>query len=187
MKIKIFLLSIAFSTSAFSADYKIDTEGMHASVLFKISHLGISWLRGGFDKFEGSFSYDADKPNDSKITLNVDTSSVNSNHAERDLHLKADGLLNTDKFPKASFISESFSWSDTSTGSVVGKFTLHGVEKTVAMAIKKTGEGEDPWGGYRVGFEGVMTIKLKDYGINENLGKASETLELIVAFEGVRQ
>ncbi|VAW42403.1 hypothetical protein MNBD_GAMMA01-828 [hydrothermal vent metagenome] len=155
MKLKTLLLSIAFSTSAFSADYKIDIEGMHASVLFKISHLGISWLRGGFDKFEGSFSYDADKPNDSKIIMNVDTSSVNSNHAERDSHLRAEGLLNTDKFPKASFISESFDWTNASTGIVVGKFTLHGVEKTVSMAIKKNGEGKDPWGGYRVGFEGV--------------------------------
>ncbi|MCF6289311.1 MAG: YceI family protein [Proteobacteria bacterium] len=187
MKRKTLLLSIALSASAFSADYKIDIEGMHASVLFKISHLGISWLRGGFDKFQGNFSYDADKPNNSKITMTVDTGSINSNHAERDSHIRADDLLNTEKFPKATFTSESFNWSDANTGTVVGKFTLHGVEKTVSMAIKKTGEGKDPWGGYRVGFEGVMTIKLADYGIKKNLGKTSETLELFVDIEGIRQ
>jgi polyisoprenoid-binding protein YceI len=55
------------------------------------------------------------------------------------------------------------------------------------MAIDKVSEGKDPWDGYRVGFEGKMTIKLKGYGITKNLGPASETLELIVAIEGVKQ
>lgn len=185
MKTKLTLLLILLSTYSLAADYKIDIKGMHASVLFKISHLGTSWLRGGFDKFDGQFSYDAAKPNESKISMTVDTSSINTNHAERDSHLRGKGFLETDKFPEASFVSESFDMNDKG-GTVTGKFTLHGVEKTVQMAVEKVGEGKDPWGGYRVGFEGRMTIKLADYGITKNLGKASETLELIVAIEGIR-
>jgi len=181
------LLSLTLGTSAMAADYKIDISGMHASVLFKISHLGISWLRGGFDKFDGSFSYDADKPNEAKISMTVNTSSVNTNHAERNSHLRADGLLNTDKFPQATFTSTKFNWANDTTGTVTGKFKLHGVEKDVTMNITKVGEGKDPWGGYRVGFEGTMTIKMADYGITKNLGKASESLEIIVAIEGKRQ
>ena len=187
MKQKIILLLLAFSLSAMAADYKIDVKGMHASVLFKISHLGISWLRGGFDKFDGSFSYDVEDPSKSKITMTVNTGSVNTNHAERDSHLRGDDFLNTDKFPTATFSSDSFNLDADGSGTVTGKFNLHGVEKTVEMAIKKVGEGKDPWGGYRVGFEGTMTITLADYGMTKNLGKASETLELIVALEGVRK
>ena len=181
------VLSTSISTGAIAADYKIDTAGMHASVLFKISHLGISWLRGGFDKFEGSFSYDADKPNDSKISMTVDTTSVNTNHAERDIHIQAPGLLETEKFPNATFTSTKFNWVDDKTGTVSGKLKIHGIEKNVTMNINKTGEGKDPWGGYRVGFEGKMNIRLADFGMTKNLGKASETLELIVAIEGIRQ
>jgi len=191
MKIKTYtkaaILALTLSTSAMAADYKIDTQGMHASVLFKISHLGTSWLRGGFDKFDGNFSYDVKKPNDSKITMNVDTTSINTNHAERDTHLQADGLLNTGEFSNATFTSSKFNWANENQGTVTGKLTLHGTEKTVMMAIEKVGEGKDPWGGYRVGFEGKMTIKLADYGMTKNLGPASETLELIVAIEGIKQ
>lgn len=186
-KLKTALLALTFGSSVMAADYKVDVPGMHASVLFKISHLGISWLRGGFDKFDGDFSYDAEKPNDAKITMTVDTSSINSNHTTRDSHIRAEGLLNTDKFPQATFASTKFNWTSEKSGTVTGQFTLHGTEKTVTMAIEKVGEGKDPWGGYRVGFEGVMTIKLADFGITKNLGKASETLELIVAIEGKRQ
>jgi polyisoprenoid-binding protein YceI len=187
MKFKISLLLLTLGTMAMAADYKVDTTGMHAAVQFKISHLGTSWLMGRFDKFNGSFSYDAEHQNDSKIKFTVDTTSVNTNHAERDSHIRADGLLNTDKYPQATFVSQSFNLDAGGNGSVTGMFTLHGVEKNVSMTIKKVGEGKDPWGGYRVGFEGNMRIKLADYDITKNLGKTSKTLELNVTFEGVRQ
>ncbi len=191
MNIKTTLLALTLgttlATSTMAADYKIDTDGMHASVLFKISHLGTSWLYGRFDKFGGTFSYDSDKPNDSKITMNVDTTSVDTNHAERNIHIQAPGLLETGKYKNATFTSTKFNWQNDIKGTVTGTLNLHGTEKTVTMAIEKVGEGKDPWGGYRVGFEGTMTIKLADYGMTKNLGPASETLELIVAIEGVRQ
>jgi len=191
MNIKTTLLALTMgttlATSTIAADYKIDTDGMHASVLFKISHLGTSWLRGGFDKFDGTFSYDKDHPNDAKISMNVDTTSVNTNHAERNIHIQAPGLLDTKEFANATFSSTKFNWESDKKGTLTGTLKLHGVEKTVTMNIEKIGEGKDPWGGYRVGFEGKMTLKLADYGMTKNLGPASQTLELIVAIEGVRQ
>ena len=187
MKIKILLIAFILSTSAMAKDYKIDIKGMHAAVQFKISHLGTSWLWGRFDKFDGTFSYDKAKPNESKLSMTVDTSSVNTNHAERDKHIRGKGLLETDQFPQATFVSDSVHINADGTGTITGNFKLHGVEKNITMNIKKVGEGVDPWGGYRAGFEGTMNIVLADYGMTKKLGKASEILELIVAIEGVRQ
>lgn len=59
--------------------------------------------------------------------------------------------------------------------------------KPVVIAAKFIGEGKDPWGGYRAGFEGTTTLKLKDFDISMDLGPASETVELIISIEGVRQ
>jgi len=187
MKLKTLLFALALSASAMAKDYKIDIKGMHASVQFKISHLGTSWLWGRFDKFDGSFNYDKSKPNASKLSMTVDTTSVNTNHAERDKHIRGKGLLETDQFPQATFSSETVTLNSDGVGTITGKLTLHGVEKNITMEIKRVGEGVDPWGGYRAGFEGTMKIVLADYGITRNLGKASEILELIVAIEGVRQ
>lgn len=44
------------SLNAQAAEYVIDTEGAHASVNFKASHLGYSFIIGRFDKFEGTFN-----------------------------------------------------------------------------------------------------------------------------------
>jgi len=187
MKFKLLLLTLLMSSSTFAADYKIDTSGMHASIQFKISHLGMSWIMGRFDSFTGDYSFDANKPEESTLNIVVDTTSVNTNHAERDKHLRGSDFLDVEKYPQATFVSESVTLNNDNTGTMTGKLTLHGVEKTITVDINKIGEGKDPWGGYRTGFDGSTTLKLADYGITKNLGKASETLELIVTVEGKRQ
>jgi polyisoprenoid-binding protein YceI len=174
------------SNTVQAADYKVDVEGAHAFVQFKIKHLGYSWLLGRFNHFDGDFSYDAKMPNQAKIAIEIDTASLDSNHAERDKHLKGKDFLNVSAFPKASFTSESIKFTDDENAIVSGKFTLKGVTKEISFPIVKIGEGDDPWGGYRAGFSGTTRLKLADYGITYNLGPASTHVEMALHIEGVR-
>jgi polyisoprenoid-binding protein YceI len=170
-----------------AADYEIDTKGAHAFISFKIKHLGYSWLLGGFNDFGGSFSYDSAKPENSKIAVVIETDSIDSNHAERDKHLKGDDFLDVKKYPKASFTSKQFDVQDETHAIVTGDFILHGVSKEISFPVEKVGEGKDPWGGYRVGFTGKTNLKLADYGISYNLGPASTHVEIELNVEGIRQ
>ncbi|MCE2571033.1 YceI family protein [Motilimonas eburnea] len=172
---------------ALAADYVIDTRGAHASINFKVNHLGYSWVIGRFDTFSGEFSYDAEKPGDAKIAVTIDTKSVNSNHAERDKHLRSKDFLEVDKFPEAKFVSTKFETTDGKTGQLHGKFTLRGVTKDIVIDVTKVGEGQDPWGGYRSGFEGSTTITMKDYGIPMDLGPQSATVQLDLHVEGIKK
>ena len=176
------------ATHANAADYVIDTKGAHAFVNFKIKHLGYSWLHGRFNTFDGQFNYDAKNPNASKISVNIDTASLDSNHAERDKHLRGGDFLNVSKYPQASFKSTAIKFDqDGEEATVTGEFTLHGVTKTISFEIDKIGEGKDPWGGYRVGFEGETSLKLADYGIDYDLGTASTHVDIGLFIEGIRQ
>ena len=177
---------ILSATAANAADYVVDTKGAHAFVNFKIKHLGYSWLHGRFNTFDGKFNYDAKNPNASQIMVNIDTTSLDSNHAERDKHLRGKDFLNVDKYPTATFKSTSIKF-ESDSGEVTGDFTLHGVTKTITFEIEKIGEGNDPWGGYRVGFEGETSLKLADYGIDYNLGPASTHVDIGLFIEGIRQ
>ncbi|MFN3623829.1 MAG: YceI family protein [Hyphomicrobium sp.] len=177
------LLSAAPATAA---DYVIDTDKAHASVNFRIKHLGFSWLTGRFDNFKGTFSFDESKPDASKVKVEVNTDSINSNHAERDKHLRGKDFLDTASFPTATFESTSVKL-DGDKATITGNLTLHGVTKQITIDAKRVGGGSDPWGGYREGFTGTTTLALKDFGINYNLGPASETVELALEIEGVRQ
>ncbi|MBU0807016.1 MAG: YceI family protein [Gammaproteobacteria bacterium] len=172
---------------AMAADYAIDKQGQHAFVNFKISHLGYSWLYGTFKDFDGSFSFDAAKPQDSKVNVTLNTTSVDTNHAERDKHIRSDDFLNVSKHPTATFASTAVTSTGEGTADIAGDLTLNGVTKPVVIAATFIGEGKDPWGGYRAGFAGSTTLKLKDFGITKDLGPASESVELIISVEGVRK
>ncbi|MBB6523415.1 YceI family protein [Pseudoteredinibacter isoporae] len=175
------------SIQATAADYQVDIKGAHAFINFKIKHLGYSWLTGRFNTFDGQFSWDEKNPNASQINIEIDTNSIDSNHAERDKHLRGEDFLNVKKFPKASFVSEKIEFSSPTEGTVTGTLTLHGVSKTISFPVEKLGEGKDPWGGYRAGFAGATTLKLADYGMTYNLGPASTHVELELLVEGIRK
>ena len=128
----------AFPGMASAADYKLDVKGAHAFINFKIKHLGYSWLTGRFNTFDGQFSYDAANPEASSIEVTIDTASIDSNHAERDKHLRGEDFLNVSEFPKATFKSTSYKAIDEDSGELTGVLTLHGVTKTIREPLIKS-------------------------------------------------
>lgn len=147
------VLSTAVAAAAFvtlgqaqAADYTIDTEGQHAFVQFKISHLGYSYILGSFEEFSGDFSYDPDDLEASSVDMEVQVDSLNSNHAERDRHILGSDFLNVDEYPTATFTSTGFESSGDNEGVVTGDLTLHGQTQEIEMPVTLMGEGDDPWG-----------------------------------------
>ncbi|HEY8194007.1 MAG TPA: YceI family protein [Hyphomicrobium sp.] len=180
-------LTTFMSTTAMAADYVIDTKNAHASINFRIKHLGYSWLTGRFDKFSGTFSYDEKNPDASKVKIEIDTTSVDTNFAERDKHLRGGDLLDVDMFPTATFESTSVKSAGPDKAVITGKLTLHGETKDVTIEAERIGGGADPWGGQRMGFTGTTKIALADYGILRDLGPFSKDVELTLNVEGVKQ
>jgi len=171
-----------------SGTYAFDKKGAHQFVTFKISHLGYSWLYGRFNDFNGEFTYDAENPENSAVSVTVDTTSLDSNHAERDKHLRSDDFLDVARFPEATFTSKRVELDDGGKADIIGDLTLHGVTKEVALDVERVGFGPDPWGGYRMGFEAGTRFRLDDFGISyERIGEASREVEMIISVEGVRQ
>ncbi|UQS13690.1 YceI family protein [Pseudomonas sp. HS6] len=183
--------SAVLSANVMAADYTVDKQGQHAFVDFKISHLGYSYITGTFKDIDGTFSFDAAKPEDSKIEFNVNTASVFTNNAERDKHISSKDFLKVADFPKATFKSTSVKTTGKNadgkvTADVTGDLTIAGVTKPVVVKATFLGEGKDPWGGYRAGFEGTTSIKRSDFGKMMDLGPQSDAVELYVTFEGVK-
>lgn len=181
------LTASLIAAPAMAADYVIDTKDNHASVNFKISHLGFSWMYGYFKNFEGTFTYDKDNLAASKVNITLDTNSVETNNAARDKHIRDGDFLDVKKFPKATFESTKVTNINGNNFDLEGKLTIHGVTQDVVVKSTFINEGEDPWGGYRAGFEGVTEITLSQFGIKNILGEASEKVELFMAIEGIRK
>ncbi len=175
------------ASPTYAANYVVDTKGAHAFIQFKIKHLGYSWLLGRFNKFDGHFSYDESNPSAAKIVVNIDPASIDTNHADRNKHLRSDDFLDVEKFPTARFVSTSFTEKGNGKAVIAGNLTMHGVTKMISIDVEHIGHGKDPWGGYRRGFAGSTTLTLKDYNIKMDLGPASRQVELFLSIEGIRK
>ena len=185
----VFILGLVSIQARAAEHYVIDTKGMHAFITFRIKHLGFSWLEGRFDRFAGNFDYDEANPSNNRIKVDIDVTSIDTNNAERNKHLRDDRFFDTNKFPKAKFVSTG--WEDLGNGKakLKGKFTLRGITKDIVIDVKQVGAGKDPWGGFRRGFEGTTTLHLSDYKMKKAamLSPAAENIQLWLSIEGVRQ
>lgn len=175
----------AATGNASAAEYNIDPS--HSFVEFRIQHLGYSWMLGRFNDISGDFTYAPDAgPEAQSIRIKVNTASVDTNHAERDKHLRNEDFLDVDKLSESSFISTGFD-GDDSGGTMRGDLTILGVTRSVEFPVKKIGEGDDPWGGYRAGFESRLELDRRDFNMDYDLGPASWTFSLEVFVEGIRR
>lgn len=182
-----FAAALSVTAPATAAEYVIDTKDAHAFVQFKIQHLGYSWLLGRFNDFSGRFSYDESDPDAAEVEVVIETASIDSNHAERDKHLRSDDFLHVDRHPQARFVSTAFRDKGDGTAVLEGDLTLKGVTRPVTIDVEHIGQGPDPWGGYRRGFAGSTVLTLKDFGIDYDLGPAARQVELFLSIEGIRQ
>jgi polyisoprenoid-binding protein YceI len=177
------LLTTSLIAPTYAADYAIDDKGAHASINFKTSHMGWSVLTGRFNTFDGTFSYDEKNIEASKIKVNIDTTSFDSNHAERDKHVRSADFLDAGKFGTATFTSTKIEDKGDGKLAITGDFTMHGITKSLVIDAVKVGEGDDPWGGYRLGFSGTTQIAMGDFGFKMDFG----TVDLELHIEGIRQ
>jgi len=165
-------------------DYAIDIEGAHAFVQFRVKHLGFSWLYGRFNKFDGNFSFDPSDDSKNSVNVTVDVTSIDSNHAERDKHLRGADYLNVSKFPEAKFVGTKYETTGDKTATLTGDLTLLGVTKEVMLDVVMIGSGKSPWGDERVGFEGRTTINAQDFGVAT---KWLTDVELVWSVEGIHK
>jgi len=179
--------TLPFTSASFADEYTIDTKGAHAAINFSVSHLGYGWVVGRFNEFGGTINYDAAKPEASSVEVTIKTSSVDSNHADRDKHLRSADFLDVEKFEEATFKSTSFTMGEDKKATLVGDLTLHGVTKPVTIDVTLSGAGKDPWGGERVGFSGTTRIAMADYGISMDLGPTSTHVDFNLFIEAVKQ
>ena len=175
----------AFVPAASAANYTVDNG--HSSVLFKTTHLNVSPFWGRFNKVSGAFTFDAANPAASKLAVDIDVGSIFTAEKKRDDHLKSPDFFNAKQFPTITLRSTAVK-AGSRAGSylVTGDLTIRGVTKSISVELTKTGEGKDPWGGERIGFEGSFTVNRLDYGVSYMPDALGKDVTIVVTVEGIK-
>ncbi len=165
--------------------YKIDP--VHSTIMFSVKHLNIGYAYGQFTDYEGSFHYDPANGTVTKLEFKINSNSVTTQHAKRDKHLKSVDFFDVMQFPEITFMAKGVTKNDKGVYEVRGDLTLHGVTKPTTFEVEEVGSGNDPWGGFRRGFQGTAVIKRSEHDMSFLLEGVSDEVKVTIAFETVRQ
>lgn len=154
---------VTVGQAARADDYKIDVS--HSNVNFEIRHL-FSKVRGTFKDYSGEFSFDEKKPEASKVDFSIVASSINTDNAKRDEHLRGSDFFDVAKHANITFKSKSVKIDkDPKKYKVTGDMTMHGKTKSVTFDVEFLGAGRDPFKRDLASFAATTTINRKDFGI----------------------
>jgi polyisoprenoid-binding protein YceI len=132
--------------------YRLDPE--HATILFKIDHLGFSRLVGRFDRFDATLDFDPQEPQAANLVAAIDVASIDLDLPAFEEDLRSSGWLDVERFPEARFESRTIEITGADTGIVTGDLTLHGVTAPVTLDVTFNGGGSNLLtGAYTLGFE----------------------------------
>jgi len=149
-----------------TGDYTLDLA--HTRIGFSARHAMVTKVRGQFNEFTGSVFLDAETPENSKVEITIKAASIDTRNADRDAHLRSNDFFAMEEYPEITFRSTRVEQASENEYYVTGDLTIRGTTKPVTVNFQLNGSVVDPWGNFRVGFEGQTTINRKDWGVSFN-------------------
>ena len=143
--------------------YHIDP--IHSTITFKVKHMMINHSIGRFNEFSGNIYFDPHDLANSSISITIKVTSIDTNHHDRDSHLKNPDFFDVAKYPTITFNSQSIS-KHLGKYSVIGDLTVKGVTKKISLPLHIEGPVKNVHGHETIGIIGEMSINRKDFGIS---------------------
>jgi len=141
----------------------------HSGVHFKVRHLGLSTVRGRFNRFQATLVVGEDLAH-SRLEASVDMSSVDTNQPDRDAHLRSTDFFSTDTHPEMTFRSYAIRAQRQRSFEVEGNLTINGITRPVIISVELQGEQTSPTDGrVHAGFAGIFDIDRETFGIDFNM------------------
>lgn len=144
-------------------------DPMHCTVEFTARHMAISKVRGRFHTFTANIIV-GDSIETSSLSATVDMSSVDTNNADRDAHLRTHDFFHVDQHPEMTFESTAIAATGDNSYGVTGDLTINGTTRQERLDVVFNGTETFPGdGSFHAGFEATATISRADYGIDFNV------------------
>lgn len=164
------LLGFVFVLSLFSieakAAYVINPD--HSQILFSVSYLKVSQIRGSMTRFRGHASLDRNGlPTAVELVINSD--SITTFDERRDYHLKKEDFFAVKRHPEIHFKAEGLPQKiDEDIYSYPGEITFFGKKHPVVLQLIALGQEVDPWGKVSTFFQVRTQLNRKELGLHWN-------------------
>ncbi len=174
-----------------AGDYAVDPT--HASVEFKLHHLGLSYYGLKFRTYDATVSFDPANIAASKVSATIKASDILAgypadyvtNHPGTKFKSWEDDLANSTnfldakQFPTITFVSTSVEPSGERSAKVTGDLSLKGVTKPVTLDVTFSGEtASHPFGKVpAIGFSATGSFNRADFGLTYLAGMIGDDVK----------
>ena len=161
-----------------AGEYTLDKS--HASLIFRVSHLGFSNFTGRFARYDARLQFDPANLSASSVEVRIDPSSIESDNPPADFLTMLAGAewLNATQFPEMTFRSTQVEPTSADTMRITGDLSLHGVTRPIVLEASfnggYAGHPMDPHA--RIGFSAHGVFKRSDFGISIGIPAPGTTL-----------
>ena len=153
----------------------------HTTIEFAVKHMMFTTVRGRFKSFTGTVQVDEENPNNSRVEVMIETSTIDTGVGDRDAHLRSGDFLEVEKHPNITFRSSRIEGAHKKEGDrfrITGDLEIRGQAFPVTLDATYEGMGKDPWGKQRAGFSARTEIDRREWGLRWN--QALETGGILV-------
>lgn len=169
-----------------SGAYVLDPD--HATLLWKINHLGFSTFIGRFNDFDASLDFDPENIENSSLEVVINTAGLDINNETFKEELLGSNWFDAEAFPQVVYRSTSLVETlDEDTFLFEGDLTLKGVTAPVQLEINFHGGGRNfLTRSYTMGFSANGKFMRSDFGFDRftSFGVGDEIeLEIHVEFQ----
>ncbi len=177
------------ATDAPAGTYTIDPT--HASLTWKVSHMGLSNYTARFTKLDATLKFDPAKPETSTLTATVDPASIKTDYpfVEKEnfdkVLFESAKWFNGNINKTITFKSTAVKMTGAKTADVTGDLTLLGVTKPVTLKVAfNGGMASHPMAKKpAIGFSATGTLKRSEFGMTNALPFIGDDVTLLIETE----
>lgn len=180
-------LGAGFALNALAAPETFIIDNNHTFPRFEYSHFGLSNQVSHFDKTTGKIVLDRAAKTGS-VDVSIDTTSVNTGHAEFNKHIQAADFFDTKKYPTITFKSTRLNFKGDTPVSADGNLTVKGVTKPVTLDIISFKCMPHPMVKKEAcGANAVTKIRRSEFNAGKYAPGVSDDVTLTIAVEAIKE
>jgi len=182
------LMLLLPSAPALAQAQKVNVDLEHVAVTWSISHGGFSSVMGQFRQInKAEMTFDRKDPSNSKVSVEIEAASIDSNHPYRDNWIRSEAELDVWKHRTITFESTKIEKTGENTGKMTGNLTMHGVTHPVTMDVTYNKSGLHLSKKYTIdGFTAKGKLKRTDFGMKAFIPWIGEEVEFVIQLETQR-
>jgi polyisoprenoid-binding protein YceI len=138
----------------------------HSLVEFSVKHMAISTVKGRFTSFTASGATNDDGV-PTALAMDIDATSIDTNNAQRDGHLRSPDFFDVANHATLSFRSTKVSGTREDL-TIAGELTIRGVTKPITLKGAIVTPVKDPWGNPRTSLEVSGALSRSAFGLTWN-------------------